>query len=60
MLNEKQIDELKVDEKTIYSFIKNAIGSKEYITVKELEKYIKSHEHTVVSLKNNIDKIKKA
>ena len=60
LLNEKQIDELKVDEKTIYSFIKNAIGSKEYITVKELEKYIKSHEHTVVSLKNNIDKIKKA
>lgn len=59
LLNENEIDKLKEDEKKIYKFVKTAISGEEYITAKELEKYIKQHEITVVSFKESIDKRKK-
>lgn len=59
LLNENEIDKLKEDEKRIYKFVKTAISGEEYITAKELEKYIKQHEITVVSFKDSIDKRKK-
>lgn len=60
VVKEDEIDKLKSDERIIFTFVKNAISDKEYITAKELEKYIKRHESKVVSLKDNIDKIKKS
>ena len=59
LLNENEIYKLKEDENKVYRFVKTAISGKEYITTKELEKYIKQHEITVVSFKESIDKRKK-
>lgn len=59
LLNENEIYKLKEDENKVYRFVKTAISGKEYITAKELEKYIKQHEITVVSFKESIDKRKK-
>ena len=59
LLNENEIYKLKEDENKVYRFVKTAISGEEYITAKELEKYIKQHEITVVSFKESIDKRKK-
>lgn len=47
---------LKEDENDILKFIKRAIGKKEKIEVKELEKYIKSHSSSVETLIRNSKK----
>lgn len=43
------------DEKEIFTFLKQAMSSKEEITVKELQKYIESHSSKIESLKKKIE-----
>lgn len=45
--------QLKSDEEYILNFVKNATNGKEYITLKELEKYIQNHPSKVESLLKN-------
>lgn len=42
------------DEKEIFTFLKQAMSSKEEITVKELQKYIESHSSKIESFKKKI------
>lgn len=46
----KNIEDLQYEEKRIARFAKNAIDSKEKITIKELQKYIRNHASSVSSL----------
>lgn len=57
--NQTDISGLKDDEKEILNFVIKAVSGKQYITVKKLEKYIKTHQSKVVSLKSGIDTNKK-
>ena len=45
--------QLKSDEEYILDFVKNAANGKEYITLKELEKYIQEHPSKVENLLKN-------
>lgn len=45
--------QLKTDEEYILDFVKNAINGKEYITLKDLEKYIQNHPSKVENLLKN-------
>lgn len=47
---QKDIETLQYEEERIARFVKNAIGSKEKITIKELQKYIRNHPTEVSSL----------
>ena len=47
---EKSIEELSYEEEKIARFVSNAIGNKENITIKELQKYIKNHPSAVSTL----------
>ena len=44
------------DEKEIFDFLKQAMSSKEEITVKELQKYIESHSSKIQALKKRIQR----
>lgn len=57
----KDIDEkLKLDEKHIYEFLKKATNNQNEITLKNLEKYIRTHTTATESLlKNNYSKTEK-
>lgn len=46
----KDIEDLQYEEERIARFVKNAIDSKEKITIKELQKYIRNHASSVSSL----------
>lgn len=46
----KEIEDLNYEEEKIARFVKNAIGNKEKITIKELQKYIKNHPTSVSKL----------
>lgn len=46
----KDIENLQYEEERIARFVKNAIDSKEKITIKELQKYIRNHASSVSSL----------
>lgn len=46
----KDIENLQYEEEKIARFVKNAIDSKEKITIKELQKYIRNHASSVSSL----------
>lgn len=46
----KNIEDLQYEEERIARFVKNAIDSKEKITIKELQKYIRNHASSVSSL----------
>ena len=46
----KSIEDLSFDEEKIARFVSNAIGNKENITIKELQKYIKNHPSYASSL----------
>lgn len=48
--NKKDISILKTEERGILSFIRDAIGKKAEIEMKELEKYIKNHSEKVMGL----------
>ena len=46
----KEITDLKADEKEILEFVLKAVGTKEEITMKELEKYITKHSSSITKL----------
>ena len=55
----KEINDLKDDEKEILEFVLEAIGTKEEITMKELEKYITKHSEKITKLIEKTHKIVK-
>ncbi len=52
----KEITDLKEDEREILEFLKKAMNSKEEITMKELEKYIKNHSSQIEKLIKKVHK----
>lgn len=56
----QDIKELQYEEEKIARFVKNAIGSQEKITIKELQKYIKKHPEAVSRLIENTGKLTKS
>lgn len=55
----KNIEDLNYEEKIIANFIKKSIGTKNSITMKELQKYIKNHAESVSKLVENAEKATK-
>ncbi len=52
-IKKESTEQLKSDEEYILEFVKNATNNKEYITLKELQKYIQSHPTKVENLLKN-------
>lgn len=53
----KMLEGLQQDEEKIAEFVKKAIGNNERITIKDLQKYIKSHSESVLKLMNSTEKV---
>ena len=51
------LEGLQQDEEKIAEFVKKAIGNNERITIKDLQKYIKSHSESVLKLMNSTEKV---